>query len=199
MAIAVQPITLHRVIVTNTINHELIGDLQGSLSHDRRIRRAQQPHLRVRSRTEWPAKPAPLTSTTTATSAMSARASRSVMPTCSTPTGRAACATSPATRAWGSGCSRWWIMPPNHVGTNISLQHLPRAPARPGQTASSRSSSRNACREDFVEVPDERGQHDHRRGRRFRHPSHPALPRGVPRPTAATARALSSPTPSAAR
>ena len=33
MAIAVQPIKLHRVIVTNVINHELMTDLVGSLSH----------------------------------------------------------------------------------------------------------------------------------------------------------------------
>ena len=37
MAIAVQPITLHRVIVTNVIAHELIADLVCSLSHARKF------------------------------------------------------------------------------------------------------------------------------------------------------------------
>src|SRR5262249_34959868 len=33
MAIAAEPVTIHRVIVTNTIQHELMSDLLGSLSH----------------------------------------------------------------------------------------------------------------------------------------------------------------------
>ncbi len=37
MAISAQPIRVRRVLVTNTINHELIKDLQGSLSHDRQF------------------------------------------------------------------------------------------------------------------------------------------------------------------
>jgi subtilisin-like proprotein convertase family protein len=35
LAICTGPITIHRVIVTNTISHQLVGDLEGTLTHSR--------------------------------------------------------------------------------------------------------------------------------------------------------------------